>query len=160
MAVVRLGVARWGAMRRFYRRFGASVGDSGWRRRCPPCYGGSGNARTAAMPPTDRRSVARARVRWRAGAVSTRLGVGTRWGAGDLGQGEPWAACGLGRRGRGCRDRRRAAGDERRAERATPRRATLWPKLFYWCSLWNRIALNFCIEVDLVMNTKVVDLAI
>jgi hypothetical protein len=44
--------------------------------------------------------VARARVQLRAGADSTRLGVGTRWGAGDLGHGKPWAARGLGRRAR------------------------------------------------------------
>jgi hypothetical protein len=29
MAAVRLGVARWGARRSFYRRLGASVGDGG-----------------------------------------------------------------------------------------------------------------------------------
>jgi hypothetical protein len=29
MAVVRLGVAHWGARRGFYRRLGVSVGDSG-----------------------------------------------------------------------------------------------------------------------------------
>jgi hypothetical protein len=52
-----------------------------------------------------------------------------------------------------------AAGDGRRAGRATSRRATLWPKLFYWCCLCNRIAPKFCIKVDQVMNTKVADLA-
>jgi hypothetical protein len=33
-----------------------------------------------------------ARVRRRSGADSVRLGAGMRWGAGDLGQGEPRAA--------------------------------------------------------------------
>jgi hypothetical protein len=72
----------------------------------------SGGARTTATRPTDRRSVVHARVRLRTGADSACLGVGARWGAGDLRQGEPRAAHGLGRHGR-------------RAERATSRRATL-----------------------------------
>jgi hypothetical protein len=51
----------------------------------PPCYGGSGDARTAETPPTDRRSVACPSVRRRDGADSRRLGQGVRRGAGGSG---------------------------------------------------------------------------
>jgi hypothetical protein len=47
----------------------------------PVVLRGSGGARTVETPPTERRSVARTRVRRRSGANSAHLGVGRRVGA-------------------------------------------------------------------------------
>jgi hypothetical protein len=80
-------------------------------------------------------------------------------GCGRLGQSMSWAVRVLGRHGRGCRGQRCTASDGRRTERATSRCAALCLLLFRWYCFGNRIALIFCIEVDQVMNTKVVDLA-
>jgi hypothetical protein len=60
-----------------------TTGDGG--EMLPPCYGGSGGARTAATPPTDRRSVACPRVRRRDGANLRCLGQGACRGPGGSG---------------------------------------------------------------------------
>jgi hypothetical protein len=69
------GRARWRTGREKGATFiGAlALGDDGWRREMlPPCYGGSGGTRTAATPPSDRRSMARSAV-WRGRDGARRL---------------------------------------------------------------------------------------
>jgi hypothetical protein len=84
---------------------------------------------------------------------SGRVGVRATRVEHALGRARPWG------RGHGRRGQRRAAGDGRHAERATSWRGALCLLLFRWYCFGNRIALIYCIEVDQVMNTKVVDLA-
>jgi hypothetical protein len=59
---VELEVARRGEKGRLLYALKHSVTMGDGEEMVPPCYGGSGDTRTAAAPPTDRRSLAHART--------------------------------------------------------------------------------------------------